>query len=78
MPYNLHVIYVDLQAMPNVYLKAMLELIKEAPRRARISLDLCYTQVGLREFNSRYLIPHNENRHFTEALKKCHIYNEFL
>lgn len=44
----------------NVYLKAMLELIKWAPRRAQISLDLCCSQVGLGEFNSGYSIPHNE------------------
>lgn len=70
MPYNLHVIYVDLQATPKVYLKAMFELINWAPRRAQISLDLCYSQVGLWEFNSKYLISHNEHSDFTEAFLK--------
>ena len=51
----------------NVYLKAMLELIKWAPRRAQISLVLCCSQVGLWEFNPGYLIPHNKPTDLTGA-----------
>lgn len=51
----------------NMYLKAMLELIEWAPRRAQISFHLCYSQVGLWEFNSRYFILHNEYSDLTET-----------
>lgn len=63
----------------NVYLKAMLQLIKWTPRRAQISLGLCRSQVGLWEFNSGYSIPHYEQSDLIEAFFfKCHFCNGLL